>query len=551
MTGDGQESWVYRMVSDVRRTFQTHATPDNTPSNQTGGVDDAMHSLNDALEDLGKLRIRTDACKVDLNLSVSEARLCVDSFIDVLVNMVVPDVFASSIDLELLRLLPEIINSPYINIDPGMYVMYYNALYYGLNDLRGPGDPVAQGMYLKILEAVPAWLDTAGDSDMDGHTAALTAWTATNNHDYQLSWKFHLKSCHYVKMKKIDQIDAIPASTFEEEDKKENDRYLYWHVLSTDQLFRTFYGKPTVMRWVSSRVRPPSIVRPNFMHPSVSQVMLAVVWLRYTVLTAEILNEIDDPANPPQQHNLTRKLDDYCNSLQELMEEWKLESIMQTDPSEALRYLIADHVMTIYSFIIGVRRLVKRSADSPRVDMVTLGAARKVVRYAIEFTIEDMPTKKAQSVCLHFISFYPFCAVFSLYEHILLCTNPEDCKEDIQLLESVGAAMTEASKTRADLAPFAKTINALNKVSRSFYDERHRPMMTSGSPASPTAANMPELDMSAFASFPDLPFNFEDNSQPLGFFRAMENDLTARNWHEGWWDVGPGLEDPMMGISGR
>lgn len=76
-------------------------------------------------------------------------------------------------------------------------------------------------------------------------------------------------------------------------------------------------------------------------------------------------------------------------------------------------------------------------------------------------------------------------------------------------------------------------------------------MMTSGSPASPTAANMPELDMSAFASFPDLPFNFEDNSQPLGFFRAMENDLTARNWHEGWWDVGPGLEDPMMGISGR
>lgn len=206
-----------------------------------------MLSLNDALDNLGKLRIRTDACKVDLNLTVAEARLCVDSFIDVLVNMVVPDVFASSIDLELLRLLPEIVNSPYVNIDPGMYVMYYQALYYGLNDLRGPGDPVAQGMYLKVLEAVPAWLDTAGDSDMDGHTASLLAWTATNNHDYQLSWKFHLKSCHYVKMKKIDQIDTFPARTFEEEDKKENDRYLYWHVLSTDQLFRLFYGKPTVV----------------------------------------------------------------------------------------------------------------------------------------------------------------------------------------------------------------------------------------------------------------------------------------------------------------
>lgn len=130
--------------------------------------------------------------------------------------------------------------------------------------------------------------------------------------------------------------------------------------------------------------------------------MLAVVWLRYTVMTAEILNAIDDAATHPEQHNITRQLDDYSSGLQELMEEWKLESIMQTDPSEALRYLIADHVMTIYSFIIGVRRLVKRSADSPRVDVVALGAARKVVRYAIDFTIEDIPTKKAQSVCLQY-----------------------------------------------------------------------------------------------------------------------------------------------------
>jgi hypothetical protein len=128
-----------------------------------------------------------------------------------------------------------------------MYVMYYNALYYGLNQIRGLGDAQAQGMYLKILEAVPAWLESSIVTEMDGHTAALTAWTATSNHDYQLSWKFHCKSCHYVKTKKIDQVDLFPPKTFEEEDKKEGDRYLYWHVLSTDQLFRLFYGKPTVV----------------------------------------------------------------------------------------------------------------------------------------------------------------------------------------------------------------------------------------------------------------------------------------------------------------
>jgi len=216
----------------------------STPTLQ---IDDAMLSLNNALNELGKLRIRTDACNVDLNLSVEEAKACVEVFIDLLGQMIVPDIFTTSIDLELLRVLPDIIGSPYVNIEPGMYVMYYNALYFGLNQIRGLGDAQAQGMYLKILEAVPAWLESDIVTEMDGHTAALTAWTATSNHDYQLSWKFHCKSCHYVKTRKIDQVDLIPARTFEEEDKKEGARYLYWHVLSTDMLFRLFYGKPTVV----------------------------------------------------------------------------------------------------------------------------------------------------------------------------------------------------------------------------------------------------------------------------------------------------------------
>lgn len=125
-------------------------------------------------------------------------------------------------------------------------VVYYNALYFGLQQIRGP-DPIAQGMYLKLLEAVPAWLDTTTYTEMDGHTAALTAWTAIDNHDYQLSWKFHCKSCHYIKTKKIDQLDVVPARTFEEESERDSARFLYWHILSTDILFRLFYGKPTVV----------------------------------------------------------------------------------------------------------------------------------------------------------------------------------------------------------------------------------------------------------------------------------------------------------------
>jgi hypothetical protein len=233
------------MASDVRREFQNQGTPVAIPTPQ---MDNAMLSLNEALEDLGRLRIRTDANRPDYNLSSEEARACIDAFSVMMGSLVVPEVFAVPIDTELLRMMPDIVKSPYVNVDPGMWVMYHNALYYGLLEIRGAGDPVAQDMYIKVLEAVPAWLDGPTDTDLDGHTAALTAWAAINNHDYQLSWKFHCKSCQYIKMRKIDHLDIRPANTFEEEDARDGSRYLYWHVLSVDILFRLFYRKPTVVR---------------------------------------------------------------------------------------------------------------------------------------------------------------------------------------------------------------------------------------------------------------------------------------------------------------
>lgn len=152
-----------------------------------------------------------------------------------------------AIDVDLLQSLPGIVNSPYVKLDPAIYVLYYNALYYGLDHIHGPGNTLAQSAYMKVLEAVPAWLDASIDTDMDGPTAALTTWSAINSLDYQLSWSFHCKSCHHIKSKGIDHLDTVPAQTFEEESRRDILRYLYWQVLATDHLFRLFFGKPTVV----------------------------------------------------------------------------------------------------------------------------------------------------------------------------------------------------------------------------------------------------------------------------------------------------------------
>jgi hypothetical protein len=83
-----------------------------------------MLALNEALEDLGKLRVRTEALNVDFKISPAEARSCIDRFVSVMTSMLVPDAFANSmVDVSFLRALPEVLDSPFVNVDPGMRVM--------------------------------------------------------------------------------------------------------------------------------------------------------------------------------------------------------------------------------------------------------------------------------------------------------------------------------------------------------------------------------------------------------------------------------------------
>jgi hypothetical protein len=222
----------------------------------------------------------------------------------------------------------------------------YNALYYGLQLTNGPGGELTTKAYLNILESVPAWLESSNDTVMDVHTAALSGWTALTAHDYQLAWKFHCKACQHIKSSGIDHTDLMPAKSFEEESKRDVGRYTYWYILSIDTFFRLFYGKPTVLRWSPNKVRPPLLFRPDNMQPSALHVTISVVWVRYTLLTVELISYID--SRPPHdQYSCSQKADEYCAQMEEIIVEWRLEELMNgKGAADDVRCLIADHVST-------------------------------------------------------------------------------------------------------------------------------------------------------------------------------------------------------------
>lgn len=165
-----------------------------------------------------------------------------------------------------------------------------------------------------------------------------------------------------------------------------------------------------------------------------------------------------------------------------------------------------------------------------------------------------------------FITFYPFCAVFSLYEYILACTDPGDCEEDVQALEAIGSAMAEISDHRPNFLPFSRTINALNKVSRTLQEERKRAKLSKESQLTDPSASLdlnqqdftidnlhglvanelPAFDSSAFAFMPDSSTTFDSSLHPAELMRALENDIFARNWNENWWDMSGAPPEVMI-----
>lgn len=588
----GQESWIYRLASDTRQKFEKVNTQSgattrfpNTPDSPN--VDDAISALKEALDDLGKLKTRSEERvprDQELMITTEEAKACVKGFREMMGTIVIPDLFVSDPNTEILEALPDLMGSPYITIDPALRVAYFNALYFGLNHSRGPGNPSARVAYYKFLEAVPAWLSADSSSELDGHCAALTTFTALHNFDYQLAYKFHARACHFLRVKGVDRLDAIPIRSNEEEDRRQSLRYLYWLCLQTDLLFRLLLDKPPMIRWKVGRVKPPTLFSTSHMAPTADQSRCYVVWIRFTVLTAEVMDVVEDREQRTTPE-VMQKVDRYCSDLEELVADWNLIDL--SNPSKApknLSMLYADHTINLYASIVGVRRLARPPADQ-QVDAVTLRAARMVIQIILGLN-KSHAAVEDYVVFFHFISFYPFCAVFTLYEYILACTDPAECEQDIRSLEAIGSIMKRACEVRSDFNPLSNIITALNKVSRSLQESRqchtqalaacstetarssnqqqaHNNVQSAGGlvPVPPTsdtahqvtgAGTAPEAPaaftgplVSDFASLQDFSMNANGEMLPLDFIRTLENDFIGRNWHEGYWDMGTAMDVNM------
>ncbi|KAL2815262.1 hypothetical protein BDW59DRAFT_176193 [Aspergillus cavernicola] len=581
-------TWIYRMVSGAKDSIETltskgHLIPDSPSPWAQSTVGHAITRLDTALVHLAAPSPRSANTLTDnpnVSLRASDIKRYIDTFLDIIVpHLTIFDCFTTVVDPEFLRAMPHIIDSPHARVNPVMRIIYYNAIYLGQSIGSEAEQKLSTKTYYKCLQSVPKWQESATGTQLDLLAASLTAWLAINNFDYHLSWQFHREACRFGDLLGIHEVDSLPPGDPQEESEKEVKRRLHWYLVEMDFHFRLWYDKPAALQGSMAQVRLPAEISPQTKQPKPFDSILFIVWSR----TLFILGDYLESREALRDAELDRKIDHCCKQLGELVEDWDLLSLARSPKiGEFKSWLYAESIIAFHSSIIFMRR--KASTTDQMVHPQAVHAARTTIGTILEWSGKSLgPSGDYQSCCTHLVTFYPFCAFFTLYNHIISSTDPSEYEDDICALEKVVNIMTQLASVRSDFVPIADALGALNDVSRAVHSGRD-PAITlqpNTQPLPPQSEQVLYPTVQEFPPFESLqnlssvlplqtaedvrgtfgiPFQLQNQiafgsqltvtaepdltradtvrtvSQPLDFVRAIENELIWRNWHESWWN---------------
>ncbi|KAJ9488877.1 hypothetical protein VN97_g4402 [Penicillium thymicola] len=494
----GANTWIYRMVSGAKNSIESLAnkgefTFDPPPPWAQSTVNNAINRLDTALGQLAAPSpqpFNNPADGPNPNLLPCHAQRYLDTFFDIILpHLNVFDSFRNVVDPGFLRALPHIIDSPYAQVDPAMRIIYYSGMYFG--QMLGGKDEqrLAILAYYRCLQSIPKWLESARGSQLGLLAASLTVsfsfslcahhgvqltsiktWLAINNFDYHLAWQFHCQACRFGGLLGIHDVDSSPSSTAHEglEAEKEIKRRLHWYLVELDFLFRLWYDKPKALKSPIAQVKLPAEISPQTKQPKPAPCTLFIVWSRALFLLDEFFSVLESSHGQPYAE-VSSKIDNCCNELWELLTDWDMLSVARSPRIEPVKsWLYADSIIALYSFIILMRRKASNSDRYPHPQAVN--AARIVINTIIEWAGKNvLPSGTEQSFDPHLVTFYPFCAFFTLYYHIMSSNDPSEHEQDLSNLEKVVSIMTPIASVRRDFVPIVDAMGALNDASRAVH----------------------------------------------------------------------------------
>ncbi|KAH7190430.1 hypothetical protein DER44DRAFT_679162 [Fusarium oxysporum] len=434
---------------------------------------DITNALRDAISQVQKFRLQ-DITKSAITARITLPTPLLRSWIHNYFAHVRTESFLTLVDSRLIKMIPDIIDTPHVHLDAGIIVVYHTILYHGCvlpaafvdsNDTK-----YARQIYLCCLRALPNWQREARGTMTDFVAATLMARAAAECFDYEMSWQMYKLACEYATGLNMHNLDSEDALSGLDQSKVDEDRKGLWELIQLDLFFRLLYNKPPTLTssmsnwrvnfpWLSANSQPDMHAIPT---------MTFLVGSRITLTLIQFFKLLEEERHDA---HVLPKVQQLCEDINHLFQDWQLEQYLQQDQDNDIYWwMVADVFLMGYTCIIFMLQKISnlpptspsasclRSCPPP--STLIINASRKILDIIYRL-LTRYPVAETMSMMVGFFqAFVPYGLVAN---NVLRSPNPRAFVSDLELLERVAERIVALSEIETDFKPMARALRRANK----------------------------------------------------------------------------------------
>ncbi|RAQ59957.1 fungal specific transcription factor [Aspergillus flavus] len=284
--------------------------------------------------------------------------------------------------------------------------------------------------------------------------------TALEGYNTDLAWKAFSHTCRISKTLGYFSVDetpsegdnqpSTPAGTplHEAEVERNRKRFVFWHILRTDSLFRKSFGKPTLIPAGSWKVHFPDPTINGVDDESSRFIQIHfLISMRLGLIVRKYLDWIDSGPDPdPVSHDAI--IHTYIDEVQSILSDWDTASLLRTLSNYVDSWLCIDVLVGSYEILI-VLHLSKKCDHGHLLPYEAVNLARKSLKI-----FQSLLGSTSQAFWgISPITMYQFLPFFILCLDIICNPDHENLDEDLGTVTWVCDYVKMAAEGRVELKP--------------------------------------------------------------------------------------------------
>ncbi|KAF3392814.1 hypothetical protein F1880_008729 [Penicillium rolfsii] len=406
--------------------------------------------------------------------------------------------FKIPLEKSFLLSMPDLLENPHVQLDYTSQIIYHSLCLQGVmldpsshNDNGG----LVGHLYRKCLTLADRWLDHVQNTSADLCAAMLMASTvlhcltryqmsmALEGCNSELAWKMLGHAFTIAKALGYFFVDGNPdeaegqpsppqGSTIEEtETDKNRKRFVFWHLLRTDCLFRLSFGKPTLIQPGTWKVNLPDPTIDGVGDESSRFIQIHfLASMRLALVVMKYLDWVDlGPDSNSVSHDAT--IDSFIEEVQLIMRDWDTDELLRMAKTQADTWFCVDMIFSSYKILITLHQSKKSGQGTHRLAHQSVHFSRKSIQAfqsLLGSTLDaywGISLHKFSLVLIH--QFIPF---FILCLDIIGNDDHEDIDSDLPLVSWINDHVEKIVNERVELRPvmivMKAMVTACNQVAR-------------------------------------------------------------------------------------